>query len=252
MAWIMSKTNHASLYVCCHSIYFTFTFPLWSKQATIEPSCPFLASARFSQMLSRVNSSFISLNFLIISSPQQCLACFHMLPVDPLSAVPRKRHMIQRSVVGLYVPVPYHCLPDCRFPQLIYTALYLLVVYLYLNWSLSLAMSHLQAPVNRLWAPPLRLAHYRWFFTPTAIVFTITLLKSLPYLITLSNLAAFILYFRPISFRHLSKRNQQSTDIQPSPAPSFFSYSYSTVQPCSSYTVSSSDIKQEPDSFLGL
>ena len=97
MAWIISKTNHASSYVCCRSIYFTFPFPLWLKKATIEPSCPFLASARFSQIFSRVSSSFISSAFLTISSPQQCLVCFRMLPVDPLSAVLRKYHTIRWS-----------------------------------------------------------------------------------------------------------------------------------------------------------
>ena len=113
MAWIISKTNHASSYVCCCSIYFTFPFPLQSKKATIEPSCPFLASARFSWIFSRVSLSLILSAFLTISSPQQCLVCFHMLPVDPLSAVLRKHRTIHQSdpfplQIGMEQPNSWH------------------------------------------------------------------------------------------------------------------------------------------------
>ena len=68
-----------------------------SKQATIDPSFSLFASAIRSRMSSRVRSSFASSAFLIISSPQQCLACFRMLLVDPLSAVSRNRLTIRRS-----------------------------------------------------------------------------------------------------------------------------------------------------------
>jgi hypothetical protein len=83
-------------------------------------------------------------------------------------------------------------------------------------FDLSLAVSRLRAPVNRLWAPPRRLA-YRRFFTPILEVFLI-----LPFF----DLAGFIPYIRPtqlarqflsaryfqevrnpIAYRHLANRN---------------------------------------------
>ena len=116
IAWIKSKTDRASSYVCCRSIYLTFPFPLRLKKATIEPSCPFFATARPSRMLSRVSSSFDSSAFLTMSSPQQCRACFLMLLVDPLSAVSRYRRTIRRSdpfplQTGAVHMNSWHCRP---------------------------------------------------------------------------------------------------------------------------------------------
>jgi hypothetical protein len=79
----------------------------------------------------------------------------------------------------------------------------------------SIFVSRLCAPVNRLWAPPLRLAHHRRFFTPTAVVFYNRFyLKSLSYLICSTLQVLYRIFVRhrlspPVSERAIFSRSQE-------------------------------------------